>query len=71
MQLRVTQDNSCNANQPITNKCKKKLQVKLQGKRQYIQLLEYPIPTTTTTPAAPACHKKRQVAISWEPSVVS
>ena len=35
-----------------------------------IQLLEYPI-TTTTTPAAPARHKKRQVAISRETSVVS
>ena len=32
-----------------------------------IQLLECPIPTTTT----PARHKKRQVAISREPSMIS
>ena len=33
----------------------------------HIQLLESPIPTTTTP--APARHEKRQVAISREPSV--
>ena len=37
-----------------------------------IQLLESPIPTPAAAPAAaPARHKKRQVAISREPSVVS
>ena len=37
-------------------------------------ILESPIPTTTTTPAIALLllrHKKRQVAISREPSVVS